>query len=973
MESFLKAVRSAASAQVWSQGVRLVRDDAVTGESIDATEAVLRVKMPGRAVAPTVVLYLQDEEWECDCPTSNDTCSHVVAAALSLSRSREGGTNNMPVSQASGGRVLYRFRREDGGLALERVLVKGDGTEELLTVTLAAYMSSGGKVSPEQADLNVDRILGARTRGALPTDRLGNVLTVLADHPRVELDGAAVSVSPDVLAPHAVVADHGGGARVIVDRDPSITEVVAFGVALAGKTVHRLGEIQLSGGKLELLPLVRDFAADQIAELKTRFLPDLARRIPVTTQANRLPEVVRDMVPRIEFKLEQTHDEHGYRLSVLSTLVYGDRPNARIDGDRLVHLGGPVPVRDETAEKLLRQRLRTELSLTPGQLVLFEGSDALAFMHKLKAYRGEGRRRGRDGADAILAAPELIPTIELRGDDLEVRFELPGEAGGGRADTATVLRAWRDGLGMVLVDGTWANLPGDWLERYGARIADLIAAKGERDTLPPFALPDLARLCADLDHPPPPGLLALRPLFAEFTALPEAPLPADLTAELRPYQLRGVSWLGFLRSTGLGGVLADDMGLGKTLQALCAVRGKTLVVCPTSVIYNWMAEIQRFRPGLCASVYHGPKRALDPAADITLTTYALLRIDIDLLSSQRWDTVILDEAQAIKNPDSQVARAAYRLGGEFRMTLSGTPVENRLDELWSHFHFTNRGLLGGRQHFRERYAEPIARGEAGAAADLRARIRPFLLRRMKQEVAPELPPRTDMIMHVELDERERSVYEAIRAATHESVMARLAEGGSVLAALEALLRLRQAACHSSLVPGQSADTSSKLEALAEALELVVAEGHKALVFSQWTSLLDLIAPRLDTAGIPWIRLDGSTRDRAGVVKNFQDPAGPPVILISLKAGGTGLNLTAADHVFLCDPWWNPAVENQAADRAHRIGQDRPVMVYRLVSKDTVEERIMVLQDKKRALIDVALGDAGAAAALTRDDLLALLE
>ncbi len=253
---------------------------------------------------------------------------------------------------------------------------------------------------------------------------------------------------------------------------------------------------------------------------------------------------------------------------------------------------------------------------------------------------------------------------------------------------------------------------------------------------------------------------------------------------------------------------------------------------------------------------------------------------------------------------------------------------------------------------------------------LRSRIRPFVLRRLKRDVAPELPPRTDVVLHSTLTESERDTYDAIRAAALSEVVAQLASGGNVMQALEVLLRLRQAACHSALVPGQRAATSSKIELLLEFLDEVLAEGHKALVFSQWTSLLDRVEPHLERSEIGFTRLDGTTRDRAGVVSHFQDPGGPPVLLASLKAGGLGLNLTAADYVFILDPWWNPAVEDQAADRAHRIGQDRPVMVYRLVAEDTVEERIIALQQKKRALSEAALG--GAPGALTREDLLSLL-
>jgi SNF2 family DNA or RNA helicase len=280
--------------------------------------------------------------------------------------------------------------------------------------------------------------------------------------------------------------------------------------------------------------------------------------------------------------------------------------------------------------------------------------------------------------------------------------------------------------------------------------------------------------------------------------------------------------------------------------------------------------------------------------------------------------------------------------------------------------------LGGRQHFQERYVKAISQGQPGAAERLRERLRPFILRRRKQEVATELPPRTEVVLRCVLTENEYDVYSAIQAATREEVIKRLAAGGNVLEALEALLRLRQAACHSGLVPGHEAPTSSKVDLLIETLDQVVADGHKALVFSQWTALLDRVEPLLRDVGMNFERLDGSTRDRAGVVHRFQSDDGPPVMLISLRAGGVGLNLTAADHIFLLDPWWNPAVEDQAADRAHRIGQERPVLVTRLVAQDTVEERILALQQQKRLLAASILDGAESAAALTRDDLLALL-
>jgi SNF2 family DNA or RNA helicase len=551
-----------------------------------------------------------------------------------------------------------------------------------------------------------------------------------------------------------------------------------------------------------------------------------------------------------------------------------------------------------------------------------------------------------------------------------------GASSAGSARPEAVLRAWSAGESVVALDGGgFGNLPKGWLAQFGDRLTDLLSALDARGRVARHALPDLALLCEDLDQPPPPSLEGLRPLLEGFEGIPHAEIAPDLEKVLRPYQRQGIDWLVFLRRAGLGALLADDMGLGKTLQALCAIEGRTLVVAPTSVLHGWMREIDRFRPELSYSLYHGPGRQLDPEVDLTITSYALLRQDVEQLSAPTWDCVVLDEAQMIKNPESQIARAALRLEAKARFALTGTPVENRLDELWSQLHFLNRGLLGGRTQFRDRYSRPIEEGDRDVAARLRQRIRPFLLRRLKKEVAPDLPPLSEIVLDCELSTEERAVYDSVRAATVREVVERLRAGGNVMAALEALLRLRQAACHSRLVPGQEASTASstKLETLYARLEEAVADGHKALVFSQWTSLLDHVEPGLRERGISWLRLDGSTRNRGEVVDRFQSESGEPVMLLSLRAGGTGLNLTAADHVFLLDPWWNPAVEAQAADRVHRIGQERPVVVHRLIARNTVEEGILALHERKRALADAALEDADGSSRLSRDDLVELLE
>ncbi|HTL34633.1 MAG TPA: DEAD/DEAH box helicase, partial [Kofleriaceae bacterium] len=888
---------------------------------------------------------------------------HVVAAVLAT----EQAGSALPTSAKAGAPIRYLLEPDPGGVKVERVLVR-DGNSEPLGGSLMSLVGQGkaSHIATQETDLLVDQLLGVRS--VVNGEKLDRVLEALADAKDVRWRGDPIQTSGEPVLPRAVVEDTADGVRVRIERDPIVREVVAVGLARTEDGLLRpIGAVDLGGTRFEKLPQSFDVPRSAIPELMGKTLPALSQRISVEVKTAALPQVGPKEQPRMQIDVEQDGD----KLVVMPTLVYGDPPRARVDGGRtLVHLQGTLPIRDEDAERRLLHRLRDELNLVPGRRVELTGRDAFSMQQNL----GNWLRSDAKAAAAAKAVP-LDIRIAIDGDRLDVDLE---GSGGKIASVGAALRAWQNGIDVVpLTGGGWGRVPMEWFDKHGERLADLLATRTSDRKVPIYSLPDLARLCEDLDQPPPPELDRLKPLLENFDGIRHTQLPKGFVGELRPYQQRGVDWLTFCREAGLGCVLADDMGLGKTIQALAAVNGKTLIVMPKSVLFNWHAETQKFRPDLKVSTYAGTRRTLDTSADIVLTSYPILRNDIDELAETTWDTVILDESQTIKNPDSQVARAAYRLKGNWRITLSGTPVENRLDELWSQLHFTNPGLLGGRADFQERWAEPINLGDNSAAARLRERIRPFVLRRMKSEVAKDLPPRTDAIMYIELDEAERTTYDAIRAATQREIVKLLESGGGIMAALEALLRLRQASCHIALLPngmrtGETPQSSSKLERLMEALADAVADGHRALVFSQWTSLLDLIEPHLRAADTKFVRLDGSTVDRAAVVNQFQADDGPPVMLLSLKAGGTGLNLTAADHVFLVDPWWNPAVEDQAADRTHRIGQDKPVMVYRMVARDTVEERILELQERKRRLAEAALSEAGGAASITREDLLALL-
>jgi SNF2 family DNA or RNA helicase len=462
-------------------------------------------------------------------------------------------------------------------------------------------------------------------------------------------------------------------------------------------------------------------------------------------------------------------------------------------------------------------------------------------------------------------------------------------------------------------------------------------------------------------------------------------LPSTLQAELRDYQREGFTWLARLARLEAGACLADDMGLGKTVQALAlmlhrAAEGPCLVVAPTSVCPNWAAEALRFAPTLSV---HRLGAADDRAAlvaslgarDVLLCGYGLLHQEAKLLTGRRWQMVVLDEAQAIKNAETRRAQVIHALQAGFRLALTGTPVENDLDELWSLFSFVTPGLLGAREKFQKRFAVPIERDrDPGARAALKTLLRPFLLRRTKALVLGELPPRTEQTILVEMEPDERAVYEALRQKALAAIAALEApDGRRKIHILAELMRLRRACCNPALVDPGVGVASAKLAALLDLVDELRANRHKALVFSQFTGHLELVRAALDARGVTYMYLDGATppAERERRVAKFQ--AGEAdLFLISLRAGGTGLNLTAADYVVHLDPWWNPAVEDQASDRAHRIGQTRPVTIYRLVMADSIEQRIVELHAAKRDLAADLLEGADAAGRLTERQLLELI-
>ena len=697
-------------------------------------------------------------------------------------------------------------------------------------------------------------------------------------------------------------------------------------------------------------------------------------------------------------------------------LVKAPKASSDEDADDLPSPRGPRRVRadkratvircDIVAQQEATSRLAA-LGLKPdedGQGFIARGDDALQFWTEAVGALPE---------EWDLFIPDDLVDVQVRNSSLQANarvssgvdwlsLRLTFESDGIAVTQDELAKCLAEGRRYVrLSDGSFAKLDPEKVKVVLLRQAEILATSGAQGGKLPLS--QAGRIQELLEQVGRSSVSAeTKDLFKKLQNVDEIKVvkkPRNLKAQLRPYQEQGFQWLWFLHEIASGGILADDMGLGKTVQAialLLAVKAqiekeakgeggdgtkkfKALIVAPTSVVTNWERELDKFAPSMKHLVWQGGdrKERTDELedADVVITSYALLRRDEELLSKLDLTYAILDEAQNIKNPLSATARSAKRLKAKRRLALSGTPIENRLSEIWSLFEFVSPGLLGSLEKFEERYGRPIDNGDQKAAARLRATIHPFILRRTKSEVAKDLPEKIESDQICELTGEGAALYGQILKEVRAQVMGEVERQGlakSQIQILAGLTRLRQAACDPRLLNLPRAfgdEDSGKLVALRELINTSVLGGHRVLVFSQFVSMLTLIRKAMEEDGVAYEYLDGSTKDRMGKVENFQREDGPPVFLISLKAGGAGLNLTAADTVIHFDPWWNPAVEDQATDRAHRIGQTKVVTTYRLIAKGTIEEKILELGGKKRELVGAVLSeDAGGAKKLTKGDL-----
>jgi superfamily II DNA or RNA helicase len=781
-----------------------------------------------------------------------------------------------------------------------------------------------------------------------------------------------------------------GDERLALDQ---VALTLRSGILVTADRMARLDH----GGSFAWIPLLNrihrlEVPAAEIEQLAARLLAEHdLRRLDLPPEL-RCEEVSETPTPRLLLHAPGSPAERWQRATAMLRYSAGDvAPDA--PGQRVYRTAPDRRLvrRDREAEARAQRRL-AESGFQPA------GDDAAHGTLRIE------RRRVADVAPQLLAEGWLL---EAEGRPLRAPthpqlavsshidwFELRGgvDFDGQIVALPDLLLALRRGATTIrLGDGATGLLPEEWLRRV-APLAELGQPSGDHLRFQPAQAGLLdSLLAAEPAATADRGFADARRRLAGFAGIEPAAPPPGFHGELRPYQRAGLGWLHFLREFGFGGCLADDMGLGKTVQvlALLASRrrlrkrqglGPSLVVVPRSLIFNWIAEAARFTPALRVRNYTGTQRhrhdqPLDDC-DLVLTTYGTLRRDAGRLSAIEFDYLILDEAQAIKNPASESAKAARRLKGRHRLALTGTPVENHLGDLWSLLEFLNPGITG---------ASAILRSATGMLRDpdettraqLARGLRPFILRRTKEQVAPELPAKFEQTIVCELTAGQRRLYDELRQHFRSTLALRVDERGlgrSKMLVLEALLRLRQAACHPGLIdPARGGEPSAKLDFLLPQLAEVLASGHKALVFSQFTSLLAILRRHLDAQGITHAYLDGQTRDRAARVEQFQGDPACKLFLVSLKAGGLGLNLTAADYVYLLDPWWNPAVEAQAIDRAHRIGQTRQVFAYRIVAKDTVEEKILLLQQSKRQVADAIISaDDTLLRRLSRDDLDLLL-
>ncbi|HUB07844.1 MAG TPA: DEAD/DEAH box helicase [Myxococcales bacterium] len=996
----------------------------------------VRARVQGSRPRPYEVWVRRDDGRivsQCSCTSwagARRHCKHVAALLYTLrdenaapSAAAEGAAAPLPspsvwLAGEESGRTavpLYYVFTVEGGNAVVRQLRRDRG--EAPDAAAVEAMPAADRRIAEMLSLHERDRSGAR----IPLERAGDVLGALRGMEVYADDRQEIPLgfSEEPLSLHiqgSTIPDGASGCRFR-----------AVFVPRGGDRALSPARVRLLGG-LERFALADDRAYPLDPRLSDAALQRFLRHPEVECRAADLPRAFADWLPHLADRCGAVVPSAAELLPVLAGVPRlaltcgGDLSGAEVhlralygdDGTAAVELDGrPPPAVPEVhlgadGRAYALQRDETTESAAFAALV------AAGLEWRDGAFRAEGDRALRFWSEGLLSLPAAwqrhlpphLTGLRVRSEPIRASLHIGLSARGwfevdvrlGTAeqevDPAELRACLAAGLAhATLRDGSVAPIDVELCRGVLEALADVEPlAEGRGGEVPPWLagpLQELVRAAGLEARLDPAAAGQLRRLTGD--ELPRVSPPADLKGDLRPYQAAGFAWLCTLADAGLSALLADEMGLGKTIQALALLlrqrergeRRPALVVSPTSVLPNWIREAERFAPSLRAVAFSGGKRKLPGPedADLIVTSYALLRRDASLLAAREWSAVILDEAQHVKNPAAATAQAARQLKGAFRLVLTGTPVENRPLDLWSLFEFLLPGLLGSQEQFRKRYEAPVGPALEQAQRKLAIRVRPFLKRRLKRDVLTELPDKQESEVVCELSEPQRRLYRQMLEEVRRDVFGAIEKQGvarSQVNILAGLLRLRQVACDPRLLKLDKSfgeEESAKLMLWRELLDEALDGGHRVICFSQFVEMLSLMRAMLDRDKIPYEYLDGRTRDRQAVIDRFNGVAAPPsaqLFLISLRAGGTGVNLATADTVFLYDPWWNPAVEDQAVDRVHRIGQAKEVSVYRLVARGTVEEKILDLKQRKRDMSGRLLSAEGGSGAFTAAEVEELL-
>lgn len=724
----------------------------------------------------------------------------------------------------------------------------------------------------------------------------------------------------------------------------------------------------------------------------------LKRMEPIFVPAQYRPKIfLNEEGSLLTLEIQNTYDtEHG------EITLIGPNPDLQTASYQFEGKSFLIRRDQKGEEELINELVRMNIKRRNNAIWFLEPEEAINFL--LDSYPQLVEKYRVYGEKALTrykvrhSQPEIVAQVEQDAEDsswFDLNIEV--EYDNIRIPIDKIWKAWIKGKRYVqLKDGSYSALPEAWLKKLSHKLKamGMDTEKPPKKKFQQFEAPTLDKIIEDIPEVQTDSFWNnLKEKIHNFKEIKQIEQPKGIQATLRPYQAQGLSFLNFLREYGFGGILADEMGLGKTLQTLSLlqylkekkIEGPNLIIVPTSVLPNWQREVVKFVPTMRQLIIYGTNREglfkQIPDSDIVLTTYALLRRDLEELNKYEYLSVILDEAQNIKNPNTITARSVRKLKTKFKVCLSGTPIENNLMELWSLFEFLMPGFLGSQNSFQKGFIKPIKDGDTESMEYLRSRVKPFILRRTKAEVAKDLPPKVEHVYYAAMEDEQRELYASLAKKLKEQVLQKVEENGlakSHMSILDALLKLRQICCHPRLLkldmPGVTTSLpSGKFEAFKDLVTGIIEDGHKVLVFSQFVQMLHIIRSWLNINKIPFAYLDGSSKDRFEQVDRFNNNPDIPIFLISLKAGGTGLNLTSADYVIHYDPWWNPAVESQATDRTHRIGQTKKVFSYKLICENSVEEKILHLQEQKRGVADAIIPGQDHWKTLTRDDLEVLFE